>query len=291
MQPRRHATLPGGGLAAWIEKDGPGEVPLVLLHGGGFDHAGLSWGPVTERLAGRVRLLAPDLPGYGESAALGPVQTIPDLARWVLDWMEAAGVGTCDLAGLSMGGGAAMWLALEHPDRIRRLVPVASYGMMARAPFHGLAHRAGHLKSRAFAYRAAARSDRIARLGLRLFGYADAGRISPETVSELREVARIQAGRQSFSAFLKGEIQRTHTTTNLTDRLADIRQPTLLIHGKRDPLVPVINARDAAATIPHCRYLELDAAHWPIREYPDETAAAIADFLELDATGRSFTLP
>ena len=281
MQPRRHLTLPGGGRAAWLETEGPGAVPLVLLHGGGFDHAGLSWGPALARLEGRVRLLAPDLPGYGESTALGPVQTIPDLAGWVLDWMDGAGIGACDLGGLSMGGGAALWLALEHPERVRRLIPVASYGMMARAPFHGLAHRAGRWKSRAFAYRAAARSDRLARIGLRLFGYADASRITAETVAELREVARIQAGRQSFSAFLKGEIERRHTTTNLTDRLPDITQPTLLIHGTRDPLVPVLNARDAAATIPDCRYLELDAAHWPIREHPDETAAAIADFLDL----------
>ena len=278
MQPRRHLMLPGGGLAAWIERDGPGEVPLVLLHGGGFDHAGLSWGPVTERLAGRVRLLAPDLPGYGESAALGPVQTIPDLGRWVRDWLDAMGVSRCDLGGLSMGGGAALWLALEHPERVRRLIPVASYGLMARAPFHPLVHRIGRWKSRALFYRLAAVSDRLARIGLR-FAFADPARIAPETVAELRAVARTQADRQSFSSFLRGEIGPRGTATNLTDRLPDITQPTLVIHGRRDRLVPVINARDAAATIPDCRYLELDSAHWPIREYPGETATAIADFL------------
>ena len=279
MRARHHRDL-GGRLSAWVEIAGPGEVPLVLLHGGGFDHADFAWGAVMERLTGRVRMLAPDLPGYGQSAALAPATTIPDLGRWVLDWMDGVGVERCDIGGLSMGGGVALWLALEHPERIRRLVLVASYGMMARAPFHRLARIAGRLPSRAPLYRAAAASDRLARLGLR-FAFVDPARIPDGTIAELRRVAARQAARQSFSSFLRGEMGRHGTVTNLTDDLPDLAQPTLIVHGTKDPLVPVVNARDAAATIPDCTYLELPAAHWPLQEFPDETAEAIATLLDL----------
>ena len=80
---------------------------LVLLHGGGLDDAQLSWAPVWPALSGHAQLLAPDLPGYGGSP-LGPTApTLEGYRKWLLAFLDAAGLQQAVLAGLSLGGGIA----------------------------------------------------------------------------------------------------------------------------------------------------------------------------------------
>jgi len=96
-----------------------GATPLLLLHG--LFGSSANWHGIARRLAGSRRVLVPDLRGHGRSpgnAALSYPAIVDDL----LALLEAEGIAEAAVAGHSMGGKAAMWLALTQPERVQALV-------------------------------------------------------------------------------------------------------------------------------------------------------------------------
>ena len=278
MTAPRRITEVAGRRSGWIETGPRDAPPVLLLHGGGFDHAGLTWAPVTDRLRSRFRLIVPDLPGYGESAGLGRAHDLGDLGRWVVAFKEAVDLPRAHVAGVSMGGGMALWLAIHAPERVARLVPVAAYGTMARLPLHGIARRLGPLGAMRLAYGLASESRVLARIGL-AGAYADPSRIDDDTLDALMAVAREQRGRRSFEEFLTGEVTAEGLRGNLTADLHRIAAPTLMIHGRADLIVPIRHARAAVRAIPGARLHEMETGHWPMRERPEAFCAVLEDFL------------
>ncbi|TWC01686.1 alpha/beta fold hydrolase [Brevibacterium jeotgali] len=92
------------------------KTPLVLLHGGGLDHR--MWSPQLRADLGR-RTIAPDARGHGASSPAETPHRLADDVAWLLD---ALGIDRAILAGVSMGGGTAVDVALEHPSRVAALV-------------------------------------------------------------------------------------------------------------------------------------------------------------------------
>lgn len=258
---------------------GPREAPpLLLLHGAGFDDSELTWRPTVAALSDSRRLIVPDLPGYGDSADLDGVPDFAALSSWVPRFMDAVGIERADVAGVSMGGGMALWLAIHRPARVRRLVPVCAYGLMPRAPHHALAFAAFRVGVLPAAYRAVSASRRVARFGLGL-NYGDAGRVTARAVSELRRVAADQGRRRSFDAFLRAEMDARGLKTDLRADLGRIEAPTLLVAGRADRVVPAGHLLRACEWMPDCQYLCLPTGHWPMRERPDLFNAALRRFL------------
>lgn len=102
---------------------GPADAPpLLLLHG--FMGSAAEWSEVAEALSGEHRLIIPDLPGHGASTGLPypDAYTMPGAARALLALLDAEGVDRCAVAGYSMGGRLALYLALRHPERVERLL-------------------------------------------------------------------------------------------------------------------------------------------------------------------------
>lgn len=90
--------------------------PLVLLHGGAVDKR--MWHPQLEAFPGR-RILVPDARGHGGSSdAEGPYRLVDDVCAF----LDALGIEQVVAIGISMGGGTACDLALEHPDRVAGIV-------------------------------------------------------------------------------------------------------------------------------------------------------------------------
>ncbi|GAB2892257.1 alpha/beta fold hydrolase [Streptomyces mayteni] len=101
--------------------------PLLLVHGWGGD-AG-DWAPLLPLLAPHHRVLAPDLPGHGRTPASPGRHTPRAVAADLADWLRAAGTGHVVAVGHSMGGQVVTALAVEHPELVRSVVPVAAaYG-------------------------------------------------------------------------------------------------------------------------------------------------------------------
>jgi 2-hydroxy-6-oxonona-2,4-dienedioate hydrolase len=92
--------------------------PLVCLHGAGGLH--LSHGH--DLLALKHRVIAFEMPGFGESAENTRTATIQDLAGTMAAAARALGIETFDLMGTSFGGKVSLWLAARHPERVRALV-------------------------------------------------------------------------------------------------------------------------------------------------------------------------
>ena len=258
--------------------EGSGDTPLLLLHGGGFDHGELTWKPVVRELRDRYRMIVPDLPGYGESDGFGRPHDLADLGRWTLAFLDELGLGAVDVSGVSMGGGIALWLTLEAPERVRKLVPVGAYGTMARAPFHPLALALARSPLSGLVYQAAARSRVAARLGLGA-SYAALDRVTDATVADVMAVAAEQGRRRSFDAFLAAELGPKGLKSDLTARLPLIRRPTLVVHGTSDRIVPVRHGKRAAELIPGAELALMPTGHWPMRELPGLFARRLDRFL------------
>jgi len=122
---RRHRDI---GQVRWhYLESGHGE-PLVLLHG--FNANAHHFCRVSRLLNGHFRVLAPDLPGFGETAT-GEASSfrVEDLATQVLDWLDALGVRHFYLGGSSMGGYIAVAMARLAPERVRALWLMAPGGL------------------------------------------------------------------------------------------------------------------------------------------------------------------
>ncbi len=126
-QPRR-IELENGETLAYRHREG-GSVPLVLLHGN--LNASVQWDLLFEHLDERFTLYAPDLRGFGESSYESPIETMEDFAEDVRLFVDALGLQTFHLAGLSIGAAVAMRVTLDVPKRVDKLI------LLASAPAHG----------------------------------------------------------------------------------------------------------------------------------------------------------
>ena len=118
-------TVDVAGAKVAYQRVGQGE-PLLLLHGFPFTSESL-W-PLLEAPPRGLELIVPDLPGFGQSAPLsGPTLTMEAIASWALGLLDALGLTTCHLGGVSMGGYAALALTRLDPSRVRSLTLVGSH--------------------------------------------------------------------------------------------------------------------------------------------------------------------
>jgi len=111
-------------------------LPVLLLHGGGFDAAEFSYRYAIGPLSRLRPVLAFDWPGYGGSDKPNHRYDLAYYARFLSHLMDSLGIQRAALVATSMGGGAALSFALWSPERVEKLVLVASYGLGKDIP-HG----------------------------------------------------------------------------------------------------------------------------------------------------------
>ena len=293
-EPReRRVTGPAGTLVVW---DHPGDPPdTLLLHGIGG--TGRIWDLFADAVAGRLRLLAPDARGHGDSAkppavpgSYGPADFVADTAA-ILD---ALGLERVFLVGHSMGGGHAVAFTLAHPERVRALV-IIDIGPTLEAEGAERAGRLSRSRPERFGDRAAAErylretspgySDEIyahrLRWLLRPDPRQDARRPEqggdhghgPDTGGDDHGYGwRSDPG--ALGRILAGAPDRVRSWA----RLATIKVPTLLVRGTRSIYLGAATAQRMLATLPDARLIELDAGHNVQLDRPRELAEAIVAF-------------
>lgn len=251
-----------------LKVDSLGAGPdLVVLHGWALN-CGLFDG-VADALAEHFRVHFIDLPGHGHNAAVPMPQDIDALARQVL----AVAPARAHWLGWSLGGQAAMAAALIAPERIERLVTVASSPKLVAAPDWPQAIAAATLADMAQGLHEDFRRTVRNFLSLQVIGDEHAHTL----LRELRHKAYAHGEPKPRSLANGLEILRT---LDLRPRLSQIQNPVLAIMGSRDRLAPPAAGEYIAEHVKQGRCLVLrGAAHAPFISHRTEFLDAVTGFL------------
>jgi pimeloyl-[acyl-carrier protein] methyl ester esterase len=248
-----------------VETCGAGE-DLVLLHGWGM-HGGV-WDGVKKELAASFQLHIVDLPGHGKSPSVSPYS----LGRLV-DELAAALPQRAHWCGWSLGGLAVLEAARRFPQRMARLVLVASTPCFAQRHDWPCAMAPETLDEFAAALEGDYEGTLKRFLSLQVRGDAAAKAV----LRSLRE-GLFARGHPAVEA-LRGGLEIL-LGSDLRDQVTALAQPALVIHGDRDMLAPLPAAEWLAQRLPAAR-LDIfpGAAHAPFLSHPQEFTRAIAGFL------------
>lgn len=267
-------------------------APLVLLHGWGM-HGGV-WTDVAQKLAADFRVYSVDLPGYGFSSGKGewevgsgerrakpalgashfPLPTPCPPLDAIVDELSAQFDEPLTVCGWSLGGQVALRWAVREPEKVKRLVMIASTPCFTGREdwLFGMAGEVLEKFAEELEQNHAATLRRFIALQLR----------GSENERELLALLREQL-------FSRGEPDMTSLRAGLTilrdadlrGELPGVRQPTLVVAGERDKLTPPAASRYLAQTMPSARVVEVKgAAHAPFLSHPEIFVEHVKSFLK-----------
>jgi pimeloyl-ACP methyl ester carboxylesterase len=273
---RRELRLHGHPVAYYTAGSGP---VVLLIHG--ITSSADAWREVVPALASRYTVVAPDLLGHGGSAKPRGDYSLGAYASGLRDLMAALGHERATVVGHSMGGGIAMQLAYQFPERVERMVLVSSGGLGKEV---GLVLRAATLPGAEWVLPVITRrgprdvvllgSSLMSRVGMRTRADARGTALGLSSLSDPR-------ARRAFLHTARSIIDGAGQRVSATDRLyLAENMPTLIVWGERDPMIPAEHGIAAHALIPHSR-LELfpGAGHYPFDEDPERFAEVLHDFI------------
>lgn len=264
------------GMAVHVRDVGPRDdpLPIVLMHGTAASlHAWEGW---VAALAGTRRVITMDLPGFGLT---GPEPRgdyrIERYVQFVVGLLDALGVKRCVLGGNSLGGEIAWNTALAAPQRVERLILVDAVGYPLE--FGGLplafkaalipgVRRIGEVSLPRALVEASVRDV-----------YGDPARVTPALVDRYFEIALRAGNRHALARRLSQA-----DNGDRSERIRAITQPTLILWGGRDRLIPPAHGERFARDIRASRLVRFDdLGHVPHEEDPARTVAVVKDFLGL----------
>lgn len=263
----------GDGITIHYREYGAGE-PLLLIHG--FTSSSYTWTDVAPELSKKYRVIAPDLPGFGlTSKPKDAPYNYKAFSEALIKLMDKLGVQKASVAGNSMGGGTALQLTLDHPDRVDKLILIDSAGV---------AHGDKDIMFRLMAtpginsFMSACNNPTFTALNLKKMAFYDDSKVTREKAEAY------------FLPFrTKGALNAAARTMNENDlagpepRLGEIKKETLIIWGDKDALIypPVAYKFEKSIKGSRLEILE-KCGHMPQEERPEETAAIMMRFLAGD---------
>ncbi|OYX14145.1 MAG: 3-oxoadipate enol-lactonase [Rhizobiales bacterium 32-66-8] len=245
-----------------IQIDGADTAPpLVLAHSLGTRLE--MWDSLVPDLARTHRVIRYDARGHGESPAPDAVYGMGDLGRDLINILDAIGVARTDLCGLSLGGMVGQWMALNAPQRLRRLV-------LANTTAHAGPHRLWEGRIRAVRR---AGTAPIADAVVESWFTPEFRAENPDTVARVRAmVVDTPASGYTGTSCAMRDMDFRHALRHIT-------VPSLVIVGTRDRSTPPDWGDLIAAGIPGARRAALDAAHMSSIEQPAAFLAQLRAFL------------
>ena len=244
---------------------GTGE-PTILLHGVGYTGGGDSWFLNIGPLAEKVRVLAVDFLGWGLGDRLDLEYSFAYLVDFVRELQDALGIEKSNIVGHSMGGWIASLFAYESPNRVNKLVLVASGGTATRT-----------LPSMT-EFKAPSRDDIKARLQKTVKAPGvDLDQIADQQV----ERTKIPGALEAYQKILRHmNNPLTRQRYNTLRRLPLITAPTLVVWGRQDSTNALEMGETTARLIPNARLAVIeDCDHFVPTEKPDEFNKVLLEFL------------
>jgi len=262
----REATLPELGLR-YLEA---GAGPAVLFLHGWAAFAEIWWGTM-RALAPRYRVVALEWPGHGSTPADQEILELAELASRAARAVEALGIGPATVVGHSLGGRVAALQALDHAATVSRLVLVDA--ALSPAYITPLGRRL-----------LAPRELQLSQWLSGLLGRG-IGPLRPSTHDHAGGFLRPYLRRARYEALADPRSLQVYLndlfTGDVEQRLPDLKLPTMVITGARDPLISPRQARRAAELIPGARLAVLPRAlHNPMDESPGAFHRLLYEWLE-----------
>ena len=285
----RSATLRVGTLNIH-DTQGGGGPPVLFIHGLGSSGY-MEWRFTLPHFARTHHVYAPDLPGFGRSDKPRTARYgIPLFAKTIDRYLAARKIRSLPVIGTSMGGRIALEMALRYPSRVSKLVIVNALGLgrpkiqpyyplmlvprLGEGVLHGMKHALnwapGHLIRRVVARYIGAAGDLHQTLG-------------DDYLSDLREMHMSDGYADAYVATVRSFASPSFFFggMDVSDQLAKIKVPVLIIWGANDPLFPIEQATRAQAAIPGSKLVIIEGAgHTPQAERPEEFNKHLAAFLK-----------
>jgi pimeloyl-ACP methyl ester carboxylesterase len=260
-----------------IAGDGP---PVVLIHG--MVNSSKHWERVALQLADRYTVVAPDLLGHGDSAAVRGDYSLGAHACSIRDLLTTIGIERATVVGHSLGGGIAMQFFYQFPQRVERLSLISSGGlghqvspMLRGAALPGAAIGIWLVANRHV-------RGALDRAGERMRARGSRRGIYLQAVARAMRPLQDAAARHAFLQTLRAVIDVRGQHVSAMDRLYLLGElPTLIVWGERDNTIPMAHGLAAHQLIPNSRFVTLPkAAHFPNLEDPDGLAGALLEWLD-----------
>jgi pimeloyl-ACP methyl ester carboxylesterase len=254
---------------------GTGPETIVCLHGLGGTKA--SFLPTVSALADGYRVVAIDLPGFGESdKPIGAPYDAPWFARSAFAAMDALGIERAHIAGNSMGGRVAIEAGLVDPDRTAALLLLSPALAWLRSRPWAPVLRA--LRPELGLIQPAPRPV-VEAMVRRLVPAANGG-WTAAGVDEFLRAYLSPSGRAAFYAAARNiYLDEPHGEHGFWTRLETLQCDSLFVWGRKDTLVPIGFMKHVEKALPKARHVELECGHVPQVERARETHAAIRKFL------------
>jgi 3-oxoadipate enol-lactonase len=258
----------GAGLHYTRTGPGPGREAEPILWLPGFAISSRAWEPVLPHYDQHYDCISFDNRASGRSGPTRRVISIPSLAADAVGVLDALGIGSAHVYGVSYGGMVAQEMAIRFPSRVRGLIlggttpggPRAALPSPADLVGLGRSMRSG---SGRFGLSAALFSEQFVRE-------------QPDRAKELTE--NLQRHRAPFSGVAAHLLASVYHDT--VSRLRLVRAPTLVVHGGADRMTPLRNARLLAERIPDAELAIIPGAgHAYLLEKPEESAEVVLEFL------------
>jgi 3-oxoadipate enol-lactonase len=235
--------------------------PLVLVHGFPLERS--TWDEVAAILSPDMRVILPDLRGYGQSPVTGSVYSMHLLANDLAGLIDRLNLGKVVLAGHSMGGYVALAFAQAYPERLAGLAMVTS-----QAAADPPDHKEGRMKL----------ADEVEKRGTIAVVEASLARYSPNPdVLERTKTVMLRANPLAVAGSLRGMAERS----DMSGFLTTLKIPALVIAGEADELIAVGKSEEMFSSLPNGRLVLVPGGgHMVMWEAPQIVAQALASLVK-----------
>jgi pimeloyl-ACP methyl ester carboxylesterase len=253
---------------------------LLLIHGVGGHAEAYSRNVVRLGQSG-FRAMAMDLLWHGYSEKPPFEDAIPSYARQVIDLLDSEGIEKAHVEGESLGGWVGLWLALEHPDRIDKLILNTTAGIRWAEQINERPHEGRELlRTRSLD---AINNPNAETIRKRLeWLMASPDRVTDELVDVRLRIYSDPAANESLRTVFENSFGfgTGPSRTIPSERLAEVKAKTLVLWSDKNPGTGPDVGQKIANAIPGAQfYCMNDAAHWPQWEHPEEHDRVVGEFL------------
>lgn len=257
-----------------------GDGPVVLLIHGLADYL-LSWYCNIDALAyAGYRVIAPDLPGSGESDKPGHLDYDPvSAAEFIYDFSQELGLKKFSLVGSSAGGLIAGLFALENPDMVEKMVLVCSGGFGRRVSWLLRILSVPLLGNLVYQLWLNNKMGVTKRLFYRTPPILD------ELLPEMERMKLLPGAREAVLSALRSTVtlRGIRNQAYILERLKDSAVPLMTVWGANDTIIPAVHAEDVRRELPGSIVQIIpECGHWPQMEHPEQFNPLLISFLNGD---------